>query len=135
LGRPVIAIAHDRAPDGGGAWQSARHATFTRLDAEGRVLWIRDARGNLVMQYVRRDPADPAAYTPCYDIAGSLLHQHSADAGDRWMLADATGQPMLVWDHNTVDGAASARVFHTEYDALRRPAAHWLTLDGGARVR
>ncbi len=42
----------------------------------------------------------PADAVPCYDIAGNLLFQHSMDAGDRWMLMDAAGKPMLAWDFN-----------------------------------
>ena len=120
LGREVIAIAHNRTPSYAPRssntplldrpWIDERILTFTKLDAEGKPLWICDARGNLVMQYITPSQADrtplyddtaarrPAAYelpanaAPCYDIAGNLLFQHSMDAGDRWMLTDAAGQ-------------------------------------------
>ena len=151
LGREVIAIAHNRTPDAGGIWHDERYFTFTKLDAEGKPLWIRDARGNLVMQYVTppkptrlaatpvnpRDTTDtsgeylPAGSAPCYDIAGNLLFQHSMDAGDRWMLMDAAGKPMLAWDVND-RGAGTPiqkRLFRTEYDALHRPTAQWLKID------
>jgi len=98
LGWDVAGIAHNRFPDNG-AVVEARYLTFTKLDAEGKPLWIRDARGNLVMQYVRsRRPTpvsntqEPETYVPAYDIAGNLLFQHSMDAGDRWMLNDAGRQ-------------------------------------------
>ena len=94
-------------------WKDEYHLTFTKLDAEGKPLWIRDARGNLVMQYItppkptrladqpnedipsHTDPAtgQPIYSAPCYDIAGNLLFQHSMDAGDRWMINDAAGKP------------------------------------------
>src|SRR5262245_50054796 len=92
LGREVISVAHNRVKDGTGALKNEKYFTFTKLDAEGKPLWIRDARRNLVMQYItppvsNNQPIDPvAAFTPCYDIAGNLLYQHSMDAGDHWML-------------------------------------------------
>ncbi len=139
LGREVIAIAHNRA---GGV--DEKYLTYTRLDAEGKPLWVRDARGNLVMQYIspakaNDDPDDdlPATAVPCYDIAGNLLFQHSMDAGERWMLMDAAGKPMLAWDAND-QGPGTAleqRAYRTDYDALHRPVAQWLTIDGGAPVQ
>ena len=109
LGREVISVAHNRVPDDeprndpllNRPWHDEMYVTFTKLDAEGKPLWIRDARGNLVMQYIipvkptraadELDPRNPETIpigtVPCYDIAGNLLFQHSMDAGDRWMLA------------------------------------------------
>jgi RHS repeat-associated protein len=153
LGREVIAIAHNRTPDPNGVWQDDFYATFTKLDTEGKPLWIRDARGNLVMQYIRPykptrlagtppDPHQPGTTAeclpdgavPCYDIAGNLLFQHSMDAGDRWMLMDAAGKPMLAWDLNDKGpgSAVQARMFHTEYDELHRPVKQWLKIDTAA---
>lgn len=139
LGREVIAIAHNRT-DG----VDEKYLTHTRLDAEGKPLWVRDARANLVMQYITPAKANdapddslPAGAVPCYDIAGNLLFQHSMDAGERWTLMDAAGKPMLSWDAND-RGAGTAveqRVYRTEYDALHRPVAQWLELDDGAPVQ
>ena len=153
LGRNAITIAHNRVKDpsgshvfGGENYRDERYFTFTKLDAEGKPLWIRDARGNLVMQYItptkptRRadDPTEnvPARSVPCYDIAGNLLFQHSMDAGDRWMLSDAAGKPAFAWDFNqqqddagTVTG--EARLFVTRYDELHRPIERWLTINKG----
>mgnify|MGYP001591386205 CR=1 FL=1 len=138
LGREVIAIAHNRTNG-----FDETYTTFTKLDAEGKPLWIRDARGNLVMQYItpakaNNAPSDvmPANAVPCYDIAGNLLCQHSMDAGDRWMLMDAAGKPMLAWDMND-KGAGTAqqnRLYRTECDQLHRPTAQWLTVDTDAPI-
>lgn len=151
LGREVIAIAHNRTPDeaakpliewsvGDWGWKNEFHLTQTRLDAEGKPLWVRDAPGNRVMQYIHppkpdsdTDEALPPGSVPTYDIAGNLLYQHSMDAGDRWSLNDAAGQPLLVWDVNDVLDAAGqpqpeARLAHTEYDRLHRPMKQWLRL-------
>src|SRR5262249_52146812 len=154
LGREVIAIAHNRTPDANSVWQDDFYVTFTKLDTEGKPLWIRDARGNLVMQYISPykptrltdtppDPHQPgnttseylpAGAVPCYDIAGNPLFQHSMDAGDRWMLMDAAGKPMLAWDLNDKGpgSAVQARMFHTEYDELHRPVKQWLKIDTAA---
>jgi RHS repeat-associated protein len=162
LGRNVITITHNRAPSADDAlvniplldrpWLDERALTFTKLDAEGKPLWICDALGNLVMQYITPPkPSHTALYeqsqpdfspaynmpadaAPCYDIAGNLLFQHSMDAGDRWTLPDAAGQPMLAWDfnvRNTDDGTTTAerRLFEVRCDALRRPAEQWLTVN------
>lgn len=151
LGREVISVAHNRVKDAAGGLKSEKYLTFTKLDAEGKPLWIRDARKNLVMQYITpgkptraADEPDsskpenlPAESVPCYDIAGNLLFQHSMDAGDRWMLNDATGKPMLAWDYNERQDEAGTvfaenRVFFTAYDELHRPLTHWLAINGSA---
>ena len=153
LGRAVVAIAHNRTPEAGNSttplpqrpWLDARPLTHTRLDAEGKPLWIKDARGNLVVQYVRRaaptaggtlNQVEPQAWVPCYDIAGNLLFQHGMDSGDRWTLDDAAGRPLLSWDRNEFrDSTGSApqnRVFRTRCDALHRPIEQWLTTSDDA---
>ncbi|MBS1789169.1 MAG: toxin [Acidobacteria bacterium] len=136
LGREVISVAHNKYVNSLGAQGEEKYVTFTKLDAEGKPLWIRDARGNLVMRYIV-GPSDltedlarrrkngpysfaeaydiqPRDYVPCYDIAGNLLFQRSMDAADRWMLNDSAGQPLYAWDSRT-------NLLHTTYDALRRP--------------
>ncbi len=119
LGRNVISIA-DNGPNG-----TDKYLTSTRLDAEGKPLWIRDARNNLVMQYItppvpNNQATDPVAgFVPCYDIAGNLLFQHSMDGGDRWMISDAAGKPMLAWD-------SREHTFRSEYDALHRPIGSFI---------
>ncbi|HEY7768029.1 toxin TcdB middle/N-terminal domain-containing protein, partial [Longimicrobium sp.] len=152
LGREVIAIAHNRVPDDAPAragtplvdrpWLDERHLTWTKLDAEGKPLWVQDARGNRVMQYIAPpvpsgQPADPVSgFVPCYDIAGNLLFQHSMDGGGRWSLMDAAGKPMLAWDFNeriSESGAAvpEHRRYRTTYDALHRPLGTRLTVNDG----
>jgi RHS repeat-associated protein len=154
LGREVIAIAHNRVKDSTGAhvhgglrYADEKYLTFTKLDAEGKPLWIRDARGNLVMQYITpqkdtmwaAEPNEeiPAGSVPCYDIVGNLLFQHSMEAGDRWMINDAAGQPFYAWDENERvmgDGSLTPlehRRFHTVYDTLRRPLEQQLQINDG----
>lgn len=136
LGREVVSIAHNRTTSDLIAPTDEYHFTFTKLDAEGKPLWIRDARNNLVMQYItpfkptmasaelNQDDLEaiPTNSVPCYDIDKSLLFQHSMDGGDRWLINDATGQPFYAWDENeSALGVLEQRVFHTTYDDLRRP--------------
>lgn len=159
LGRSVFVLAHNRVEDAAGTsqfdgrlWKDVYYGSFSRLDSEGKPLWVRDARGNLVMQYIHPakpvrladtppnpdDPLDttreylPAASARCYDMAGNLLYQRSMDAGDRWMLMDAAGKAMLLWDFNVaqqdlpVPPAAplmldERRLYRTDYDSLHRP--------------
>lgn len=141
LGREVVAIAHNRFrwKDGNDFRLSdEKYVTYTKLDAEGKPLWIRDARGNRVMEYINRPGAD-ADFSPAYDLAGNLLFQHSMDAGDRWMLPDSTGKPLYAWDENdrATDGGimvTEQRLFYTTYDPLRRPLQQSLQIDNGPRI-
>ncbi|HEU5134851.1 MAG TPA: SpvB/TcaC N-terminal domain-containing protein [Steroidobacteraceae bacterium] len=150
LGRTVVTVAHNRTPSYAEEfsrtpllerpWLDHFAVTQAKLDVEGKTLWLRDARGNLVMQYLQParpndDPTDDRSpdSAPCYDIAGNLLFRHSMDAGGRWSLNDAAGKPMCAWDANDrldTDGNASLehRLSHTEYDSLHRPVRQWLRL-------
>lgn len=125
-GRDVAVIVHNRVKNALDVLVDEKYVTFTKLDAEGKPLWLRDARKNLVMQYIAPpvadgQPDDPlTGFAPAYDIAGNLLFQHSMDAGDRWMLNDAAGKPLLAWDNR-------GQAFRTTYDALRRPIAFFVT--------
>lgn len=125
LGRAVLAIAHNRT-DG----RDEKYATFTKLDAEGKPLWVQDARKNLVMRYtVPQQPgADPTVtYYPAYDSAGSLLYQHSMDAGERWMLSDAAGHPLFAWN------SRGFRMRMT-YDELRRQDSVFVQAGGDTTI-
>lgn len=133
LGRDVISVEDNK---------TEKHITFTKLDAEGKPLWISDARGNLVMQYISPPKANdaiddtiPVNSVPCYDIAGNLLFQHSMDGGDRWMINDATGQPFYAWDENENEaGVLEQRIYHTLYDNLRRPIAQQVQINNNVHV-
>ncbi len=131
LGREVVSIAHNRM-GAANALVDEKYITFTRLDAEGKPLWVQDPRRNRVMQYIMPPLPDGVhpfndasnlkaqGFAPCYDIAGNLLFQHSMDAGDRWMLNDAAGKPMLAWN---------SRKFITRvtYDGLHRATGSFVT--------
>lgn len=140
LGREVVSVAHNkfnrRKTSDTFELIEEKYVTFTRLDAEGKPLWMQDARGNSVMQYISpplpdgfrpfddSDNFDPQGFSPCYDIAGNLLFQHSMDAGDRWMLNDAAGKPMFTWN-------SRGFISRVEYDALHRPTELHVTDKAG----
>jgi RHS repeat-associated protein len=153
LGRTVVSVAHNRVQAAGGSltfggkrYHDERYVTFTKLDPEGKPLWIRDPRANLVVQFVQPRGGTPLSnrlestdFVPAYDVAGNALFQHSMDAGDRWVLNDAAGKPMLAWDVGQRLDANGAlvdedRLFTTSYDALRRPTAQRLSVDGRAPI-
>ncbi len=142
LGRDVISIEHNKYTDTDDNLQDEKYLSFTKLDAEGKPLWIRDARDNLVMQYITPPKTNNAAdnmmpinSVPCYDIAGNLLFQHSMDGGDRWMINDATGQPFYAWDKNENEaGVLEERIYHTLYDKLRRPLEQQLQINNNLQV-
>ncbi|MFI5776076.1 SpvB/TcaC N-terminal domain-containing protein [Nocardia sp. NPDC051570] len=81
--------------------------TLTTLDIEGNQRTLRDAvrqagdrLGRIVMRY-------------SYDLLGDRIHQHSMESGERWLLGDIHGNPVLAWD-------SRGHVFTTGYDVLRR---------------
>ncbi len=77
MGRNFLSVA-----DNGG---TKKYKTFAETDIEGNLRRLTDARGNVVMQYK-------------YDMLGHQLYSSSMDAGERWMLNDATGKPIHSWD-------------------------------------
>ncbi|OOG77104.1 SpvB/TcaC N-terminal domain-containing protein [Algoriphagus sp. A40] len=129
LGREVISIAHNRR-DG----VDEKQVTFSKLDTEGKPLWIQDARGNRVMEYINTTGA-VSGYVPCYDIAGNLLFHHSMDAGDRWMIMDSTRQPFYAWDENEkivgTDTVQENKVMQSVYDVFHRPIEVRLKINEG----
>ena len=97
LGRPMLTVA-DNGVDTNGVAQ--KYATRVTLDIEGNQRAVTDAKNRVVMRYD-------------YDMLGNRISQASMEAGQRWMLNDATGKPLRSWD-------SRAHNFRLEYDELRR---------------
>ncbi len=97
-GRPFLTIA-DNGIDGGGVRQT--FATRLLLDIQGRQRVLTDALGRIAM---RTD----------YDLVGKVIHQTNLDAGERWQLTEAAGNPFLSWNRRNYAS-------RTLYDVLRRP--------------
>ena len=93
LGRTFLTIA-DNGSNG-------KFATRINLDLEGNQRAVIDALDRKVMMYD-------------YDMLGSHIHQSSMEAGERWVLNDATGKPIRAWN-------SRGHTLRTEYDALHRP--------------
>jgi RHS repeat-associated protein len=113
LGRPFLAVAHNKSQRSGESIEEAFYYTRTALDMEGNAKSITDAKGHVVMSWK-------------YDMLGNICFQYSMDAGDRWMLADVMGKPLRLWD-------SRKQVFSYEYDELHRPLAH-LVNDGSGNI-
>jgi RHS repeat-associated protein len=100
LGRAFLTVVDNSA--------AGKYPSRTELDIQGNQRSIRDPivqagdqQGRMVMRYD-------------YDMLQTPIHHVSMEAGEGWMLNDATKKPIRAWDirgHN----------FRTAYDALRRP--------------
>lgn len=103
LGRAFLGVA-DNGVDQSGAAQQCR--TRVKFDIEGNRREVVDDKNRVVM---RND----------VDMLGKPLHQAGMDAGRRWMLANAAGNPLCAWDGRD-------HRLRTVYDQLRRPLGTYL---------
>ncbi|EDM79665.1 hypothetical protein PPSIR1_16425 [Plesiocystis pacifica SIR-1] len=106
LGRPFLAIAHNKDLQGNDEF----FQTKSVLDIQGHVLDVIDARGN---------SAERRTYGPL----GQSLKVESVDAGDRWHLRNALGQPMRSWD-------SRGHRFRVTHDTLHRPVDRFVSHAG-----
>jgi RHS repeat-associated protein len=111
LGRVFLTVA-DNGLDQNGAPQ--KYATRVILDIEGNQREVIDAKNRVVMRYE-------------YDMLGGRIHQSSMEAGERWMLNDATGKPIRAWDSRRF-------IRRMTYDELRRPVGLFVTENGAERL-
>jgi len=118
LGRVFITLAHNKVVCPGHALDGTvdRFATRVDLDIEGNQRAVRDAvkkavdaQGNAIVDELGR-----IVMRYDYDLLGNRIHQASMEAGERWMLNDATGKPIRAWNDRRYDT-------RLEYDPLRRP--------------
>ena len=113
LGRAFLTFAYNRYLSGGSPVE-AHDRTIVEFDIEGNQRSITDALGRKIMTYD-------------YDMLGTRIRQLSVDAGERWMLAEVAGKPLLGWD------ARDHRIQH-EYDEARRPTNLWVQTGSGPDV-
>jgi RHS repeat-associated protein len=109
-GRPFLTIVRNRVVCPGHPLDGTESEFPSRveLDIEGYRRVVRDA----VVQ--AGDPLGRVVMRYAFDMIGTPVHEHSMDAGARWMLNDVAGHPIRAWDsrgHNST----------TTYDELRRP--------------
>lgn len=105
LGRTVLTVAHNTfkhsdAPPADPPTEEF-HRTRVLYDIEGNQREVIDALDRVVMRYD-------------YDLLGSVIHQASMEAGERWVVNDLFGKPIRAWDSRGHES-------RTEYDPLRRP--------------
>ncbi|NVB39957.1 hypothetical protein G6O69_19085 [Pseudenhygromyxa sp. WMMC2535] len=103
---PFLSVAHNKTTTNEDEYIETRSV----LDIQGKVLAVIDARGN-------------TAEARTYGMLGQSLRVTSVDAGDRWHLRNALGQPMRVWDSRD-------QRFSFSYDALRRPTDRTVSVAG-----
>ena len=112
LGRTFLTVAQNkfkRMKDLAEETGEAKHRTRIVLDIEGNQREVRDERMNS-----QNVPEQRVVMRYDYDLLGNRIHQHSMDAGERWMLNDVTGKPIRAWDSRGFERRIS-------YDVLRRP--------------
>ena len=107
LGRTFLTIA-DNGIDSSGVAQ--KYETRVELDIEGNQRSVTDALERKVMLYD-------------YDLLGNVIHQHSMEAGERWLLNNVAGNPIRRWDSRD-------QMFRMSYDELQRPTHSFVTQVG-----
>jgi RHS repeat-associated protein len=107
LGRTFLTVVHNRQVEPDAPPADLFQRSSVDLDIQGNRLAVTDALGRTVMRYD-------------YDVLGRPVHTASMDAGERWTLADAAGQPVRSWD-------SRGHAFRTEFDPLRRPTRRFVT--------
>ncbi|HEX7735853.1 MAG TPA: toxin TcdB middle/C-terminal domain-containing protein, partial [Ktedonobacteraceae bacterium] len=85
-------------------------STRVNLDIEDNQREVIDAQKRVAMRYD-------------YDMLSNRVHQASMEAGQRWMLNDATGKPLYAWD-------SQGHRLYTAYDVLHRPIEVRLSENG-----
>ncbi|HKY21466.1 MAG TPA: SpvB/TcaC N-terminal domain-containing protein [Vicinamibacterales bacterium] len=114
IGRVYLTVAHNRVERNGTVTDEYLTSRVAR-DIENAPRLTEDALGRSVM---RSD----------YDLLGATIYRKSADAGERWMLADVTGQPLIAFD-------GLGRRVRTTCDVLRRPVGVYVReADGTERL-
>ncbi len=115
LGRPFLTVAHNKFLYSDAAAGTLPTEEFYRtrvvFDLEGNPREIIDANNRAVVRYD-------------YDVLGRRIHQHSMEAGRRWLLPDVAGQPLHSWDSRD-------HRFRVRYDALRRPTESFVREGAG----
>ncbi|MGC5076584.1 SpvB/TcaC N-terminal domain-containing protein [Agrococcus sp. DT81.2] len=123
LGRPFLTSVRNRvvSPDHPlDGTESTLHSRSV-LDLEGQVLARRDADTS------GGDPLGRLVVRSTYDAAGRLLLLDSMEAGSRWSLRDAAGEPVLLW-------SSRGHRFRTARDRLRRVTQEWVSGAAGERL-
>lgn len=95
LGRTFLTIAHNRFRNADGDLVDEKYPTRTELDIEGNQRKVIDALGRIVMRY---DYSIAGPTEGEENATANRIHQASMDAGERWTLNNAAGNPVRAWD-------------------------------------
>ena len=121
LGRPFLTIA-DNGLESAQLGQHLLFAIRGELDIEGNQRAVKDERkkpdGTKEQRIVMRYD---------YDMLGSLIHQASMEAGERWTLNNVARNEIRGWDSRN-------QTFQTEYDELQRSIRQFVQKAGGAKI-
>lgn len=98
LGRPILSIDYNKNISTNA---DEFYSTQLKIDTEGNLREVIDAKDNKVMQYK-------------YDMLGNLVYQKSMDAGQRWLLLNIMGKSLRTWDERNHE-------FQYYYDSAHRP--------------
>jgi RHS repeat-associated protein len=108
LGRTFLTVANNgKDANGNDIFYNASIV----LDIEGNQREVIDAKDRIVMRYD-------------YNMLGTSIHQASMEAGERWMLNNAIGNPIRTWDSRGFQRRMT-------YDALQRHVALFVTDTSG----
>lgn len=97
LGRTFLTIDNNGLDEMG---QEQKYPTHVTLDINGNQLVVTDARVNQAMINV-------------FDMLGQKIYSNSMDAGERWIVNNAAGNPMRTWD-------SRGHQFRYSYDSIQR---------------
>lgn len=114
LGRPRSVFAHNRVRRSDQTVEERLLPTRRTLDVEGNERRVADALTRVVNHCE-------------YDLAHTPIHIATMDAGERWILRDATGKSIREWD-------SRGYVIRTRYDQLRRPIETFVRKGSGPEL-
>jgi RHS repeat-associated protein len=109
LGRPILSIEHNKNIT---TEADEFYHTKIKLDAEGNLRTVTDARDNIVTQYK-------------FDMLGTLAYQKSMDSGQRWLLNNILSKPLRTWDEREHE-------FQYFYDIAQRPTYRKVMIGDGS---
>ena len=113
LARLFLHVKHNRTQRTGEAAIENFYYTRNYFDIEGSLLRVTHVKNAVETEVTNWR----------YDMLGNICRQHSSDAGNRWILQDASARSLRLWDNRS-------NTFSYEYDALNRPLT--IAVDDGA---
>ena len=105
IGRSILVIEDIRTD---------KFTTHMNLDIQGRQTSLVDPKGRTSMELV-------------YSMDGDRLSQRTMDAGDEWVLTNATKQPLMKWN-------SRGYRFRYVYDGLQRQTETWFRDGNSAEI-